>query len=173
MLAHEADGPVHQFGVDAAARVQVVDLDVLRRGARLPLHDVRDVRHRGIETDRRRELAFVGGAGNAVPLVEAAVGRIAARDVAQMPFAVVRGGVALPRQLLRQCDLFARQTLRQARRHGLQAAGADGVAAAHQRGARRHAVAFHVEVLKQQAFRGKAVDVRGGRAAQGAAAVAA
>ncbi|MDT4846944.1 hypothetical protein FQZ97_809890 [compost metagenome] len=173
VLAHEADGAVHEFGVDAAAGVQVVELDVLGRLARPALHDVREVGHRGIEADRRCELAFVGGAGDAVPLVEAPVGRVAPGDVAQVPFAIVRRGIALGRQLLRQGDLVARQPLRQPRRNGLQAAGADGVAAAHQCRARGHAVAFHVEVLQQQAFGGQVVDVRRGGAAQGAAAVAA
>ncbi|MNI34570.1 hypothetical protein D3C73_885640 [compost metagenome] len=106
-------------------------------------------------------------------MIKAAIRRVASGDIAQMPFAVMRRGIALPRQLLRQRDLVARQPLRQARRHGLQATGADRMPAAHEGRAGRHAVAFHIEVLQQQAFGGKPVDVGRGRAAQRPAAIAA
>jgi len=80
--------------VDGAARFEVVDLDLARGLAAAAFHDVGQVDHARIEAGGGRELALVRGARNAVPLVEAAVRGVAAFDVAEMPFAVVRGGIA-------------------------------------------------------------------------------
>ena len=99
--------------------------------------------------------------------------RIAPLAVAEMPLAANGGGIAARREKLRDRDLPRQQALRQPRGNRLQRAGADRVAAGHQLGARRHAIALHVEIQEAQPFRGERVDARRRRAAQHAAAVAA
>ena len=155
---HELRGPFNQFGIDAATRLQVVELDAFRRLTAQPLHDVGQVRHRRVIAQSGRELALVGGARNPIPLVKTPVRRKAPLDVAQVPFAEMCTCIASFSQQLRQRHLPACKALRQTRWHGLQAACADGVAARHQRRPGGHAVALDVEVLQQQAFARQLVD---------------
>lgn len=158
--------------VDAAAHFQVVAFAPFGRTALAALHDVRHFHHVGVEAHRLHEHAFVGGARDPVPLVEAAVLGVTALLVAQVPFAVHGGGVALLGEGLRQGALPGNKALRQAGRHRLHGAGAHRVAPGHERRTRGHAIAFHVEVEKLRALRGQRIDTRRGRPADGAAAIA-
>src|SRR5258705_2306710 len=78
LAADEIDRPAHELGVDAAPRLQVVRLDLARTLAATSFHDFRKRHHGRVEARRLREHRLVGGAGYAVPLVEAAVGWITA-----------------------------------------------------------------------------------------------
>ena len=155
---HEIDRAFRQLLVDLAARVEIVEMRVRRRLAFDAFHHVRQRDDFGVEARRAREHAFVRGARNPVPLVEAAVFRITAFAVAEMPFAETRGRIALRRDQLAERDLPRDDALRQSCRHRLQSAGADGVTAGHERRARGHAIGLDVEVQKAQTFVRERID---------------
>ena len=117
---HEVNRALGHLAVDQAARVMVENFDVARFRSLLALHDVRDVDDLRIVAVAGQEHRFVHRPRDAVPLVEAAVGRQASLAVAEMPFAVERGGVALLGDLLRHRDFPARQPLRQPGRDRLE-----------------------------------------------------
>lgn len=102
----------------------------------------------------------VDSSRNAVPLVETAVRRVAARNVAQMPFSVVCSGIAGFGCHFGKRPLRAFQPLRQARRNGLERAGANGMPTGHQRATRGNAIAFDVVVQKTHAALREGIDAR-------------
>ena len=121
--AHEVHGTFGQFAVDQAALGEVVFGDIARGLAGKPFHHLRHVHHRGVETGRAREHRLVAGARDAVPLVEAALVRVAPVAVAQVPFAEHAGGITGLLQYLWQRAFPGMDALRKARRHRLQRAG--------------------------------------------------
>lgn len=166
-------GPLHEHLVDQPPLLQVVHAHVLRRPARHPAHDVRQLRDLGLVPDGARELALVRRPRDAEPLVEPPVARVAPLDVPEVPLAVVGRGVPGGAEHLGQRRLPRREALREPGRHALAAAGADGVAARHEGAARGHAVALDVEVVQEEPLRRERVDPGRGGSAEGAAAVAA
>ena len=172
LLADKRATAVGQFGVDAPAHFEVIGFTLFGGPACVALHHMRNVHHLRIKPHLLGEHALVGGARNTIPVVKAAVLGVAALLVAQVPFAVHRRGVARLREQLGHRDFPRMDALGQARRDRLQGARAYRVAAGHERRARGHAVALHVEVQKPRALRRQRIDTWRGRAAQLASAIA-
>ena len=93
--------------------------------------------------------------------------------VAEMPFPEACRRIAAASQQLAERDLPGNETLRQSGRDGLQRSGPDGMAPRHQGRPGRDTITFDIEVEAPQSLGGEPVDMRRGRSAENAAAVAA
>jgi len=171
--ADEGLGAVEVLAVDVAARLHVEALEVAHALALAPLDDEGlRVAGRVVEGVVGPE-ALVVGVGNAVPLVEAVVDRVAARLGADVPLAVAGGRVAGVGEDVADGPLPGDEAaLRPGQLHRA-IARADRVAAGHQRRAAGGALRLGREVEQLQSLGGEGVDPRRRRAAQHASAVAA
>ena len=114
---------------------------------------------------------FVSRVGDAVPFVEALIGREAPFGMAQMPLAVGRGRIALGRQCFGNGDFPLRQTIhRRVERHRA-VAGTHGIAPGQQRRPAGRALCLDVEIGEPHAFLRQRIEARRGRTAGDAAAV--
>ncbi len=110
---------------------------------------------------------------NSEPLVEALVVGQPSVVTAEMPLAVIAGGVASVRECLANGHFPLRESVgHTAKRHRMRA-GADRPASRHETGTAGSALRLHVHVEEAQAALGKTVNARCRCAARQAAAVAA
>ena len=173
MRSNEVATATGELRIDAPTHFQVVGFAESRRLPCAALHDVRDVDHRGIETDRLGEHGFIRGAGDAVPLVEASVLRVTTLAIAQMPLTVHRRRVARTAERFGQGQFPGVNPLGQACGYRLQSAGTDGMTPRHQRRAGRYAVALDIEVQEPSALRCQRIDAGRRRPSEGPSAITA
>ena len=94
----------------------------------------------------------------AQPFVKTAVDRPVGVVRAQMPLAEMAGAVAVVAEDVRHRDFVVAEHV--ASTDGSPAAHAVGIAAGHQRGPRRRAIAVHMEVAEPHGFMAQAIQMR-------------
>ena len=153
---HELDTLQRGLPVEGAAALEVEDFDLMRRAARFAFPDVGRWCLRRIVARHRGSLCLVTGMGNAIPLVESLVRRLAFAEpivfTAEVPLSIVT------RRVAQRLEGFCDRHLPLRDSAALDGSGPHRISTGKKSGPRDHARVLNVEVGQAHAFRGETID---------------